>query len=46
MGPLHVKEERLKKEVSICLVTGVTIRAIHLEIVDDMSPNQFLMELR
>ena len=43
--PFHVKENKEKK-VWICIFTCVTVRAVHLEIVDDMTAEQFLMTLR
>ena len=46
LGPLYVKEEKSKRKVWICLFTCVAVRAVHLEIIDDMSANQFLMALR
>ena len=46
MGPLYIKEADKKRKVWICLFTCVTTRALHLEIVDDMTAEQFLMGLR
>ena len=46
LGPLYVREENSKKKVWICLFTCVTVRAIHLEVIDNMSADQFLMALR
>ena len=46
MGPLYVKEANQKIKVWICLLTCVATRALHLEIVDDMTADQFLMALR
>ena len=43
-GPFYVKEN--KEKVWICILTCVTFRAVHLEIVDDMTAEQFLMALR
>ena len=46
-GPLYVKlENREKKKVWVCLFTCVVVRAVHLEIVDDLTPEEFLMALR
>ena len=46
MGPLYAKEAGQKMKVWICLFTCVATRALHLEIVGDMTANQFLMALR
>ena len=46
LGPLYIKTESEPKKVWICIFTCRTIRAIHLEIVKDMSTLQFLMALR
>ena len=43
--PFYVKENKEKK-VWICILTCVTVRAVHLEIVDDMTTEQFLMALQ
>ena len=45
LGPFYVKGQ-LTKKVWICLFTCLTIRAIHLEVKDDMTAEQFLMALR
>ena len=45
LGPFYVKGEPTKK-VWICLFTCVTVRAIHLEVVDDMTSKHFLKALR
>ena len=46
-GPLLVKNPiGEKKKVWVCLFTCVVVRAIHLEIVEDLSAEQFLMALR
>ena len=39
----HIPEEA--KKVWICLFTCVTVRPIHLEAVDDLTAEQFLMAL-
>ena len=46
MGPLYTKEASQRTKVWICLFTCVTTRALHLEIVGDMTADQFLMALR
>ena len=43
--PFYVKENKEKK-VWICIFTCVTVRAVHLEMVDDMTSEQFLMALQ
>ena len=55
-GPLHVKcydhnlertnGECVYKKVWVCLFTCMVTRAIHLEIINDMSADQFLLCLR
>ena len=52
-GPLYVKQynqipgqenhECVCKKVWICLFTCMVIRAVHLELIDDMSADQFLL---
>ena len=43
--PFYVKENKEKK-FWICIFTCVTVRAVHLEIVDDMTAEKFLMALQ
>ena len=46
-GPLYVKSQnREKKKVWVCLFTCVVVRAVHLEIVDDLTAEEFLLVLR
>ena len=51
-GPLYVKQrpdtshQTVEKKVWVCLFTCLVVRAIHLEIVEDMSADQFLLCLR
>ena len=45
IGPFYVKENEEKK-VWICIFTSVTVRAVHLEIVDDMMAEEFLKALQ
>ena len=46
-GPLYVKSQnREKKKVWVCLFTCVVERAVHLEIVDDLTAEEFLLALR
>lgn len=42
-GPLYIKEN---KEPRVCLFTCVTTRAVHLEVVQDVSANAFPLYLR
>ena len=55
LGPLYVKEfsqstdhssVQIKRKVWVCLFTCFTVRAIHLELVGDMSAEEFLLSLR
>ena len=43
LGPLHIKTENGSSKVWICLFTCLVTRAIHLELVCDMSTDEFLM---
>ena len=54
-GPLYVKEyscdtgqksKPVVRKVWVCLFTCLVVRAVHLEIVEDMSADQFLLCLR
>ena len=46
-GPLYVKSQnRKKKKVWVCLFTCIVVRAVHLEIVDDITAKEFLLALR
>lgn len=46
LGPLYVKSKLGKKKVWVCLFTCIVVRAVHLEIVRDMSAEMFLLALR
>ena len=48
LGPLYVKvnNESATHKVWVCLFTCLAVRAVHLEIIDDMSAEQFLLCLR
>ena len=48
LGPLYVKvnDESVTQKVWICLFTCLAVRAVHLELVNDMSAEQFLLCLR
>ena len=54
-GPLYVKDfsqvtdqspEQIERKVWVCLFTCLTIRAIHLELVEDMSAEELILCLR
>ena len=45
-GPLYIQAESSKEKVWVCLFTCVTVRAIHLELVKDLTAEQFLLALR
>jgi hypothetical protein len=42
-GPLSIKTKDGPKKVWVCLFTCLLIRAIHLELVQDMSTEEFLL---
>ena len=48
LGPLYVKTETGYKKVwvHVCLYTCMVTRAVHLELMLDMTSEQFLMGLR
>ena len=46
LGPLYIKEKAETSKVWICLFTCLTVHAIHLEIIQDMSAYKFLLALR
>ena len=45
-GALYVQEHNQELKVYICLFTCATSRAIHLEVVDDLSVDMFLLSFR
>ena len=45
-GPLYVKNRGNRKKVWICLFTCIAVRAVHLEVVDDMAAEHFLEAFR
>ena len=45
-GPLYVKNGGNRKKVWICLFTCIVIRAVHLELVEDMTAEHFLEAFR
>lgn len=46
LGPLYIKTKPENKKVWVCLFTCLSVRAVHLELVQDMSTEQFLLCLR
>lgn len=48
LGPLYVKvsQPSATQKVWLCLFTCLAVRAIHLEVVHDMTAEQFLFRLR
>ncbi|XP_053380514.1 uncharacterized protein LOC128548907 [Mercenaria mercenaria] len=46
LGPIYVKSNDTPKKVWVCLFTCLVTRAVHLEVVLDMSTEEFLMCLR
>ena len=46
LGPLYVKVGTEASKIWVCLFTYLAVRAIHLEIIRDMTANQFLLCLR
>ena len=45
-GPLYVKNGTVRSKAWVCIFTCIAVRAIHLELVEDMTPAQFLACLR
>lgn len=45
-GPLNVKVNRQTKKMYICLFTCATTRAVHLELVPDLSTETFVLTFR
>jgi hypothetical protein len=46
LGPLQIKTSEGFKKVWICLFTCMTTRAIHLEVIQDMTSEEFLLGFR
>ena len=46
MGALYVKDKDGERKVCICLFTCACTRAVHLEIVSDLSVEMFLLAFR
>ena len=45
-GPLYEKNGTVRSKAWTCIFTCITVRAIHLELVEDMIATQFLACLR
>ncbi|CAC5354904.1 unnamed protein product [Mytilus coruscus] len=45
-GPIYVKSDTGNKKVWVCLYTCLVVRAIHLELMQDMSAEQFFIGFR
>jgi hypothetical protein len=45
-GPFHVKIKRTVEKIYVALFTCAITRAVHLEVVSDLSTKKFLMSLR
>ena len=45
-GPLYIKRGKEVVKVWVCLFTCLVVRAVHLELVEDMTTESFLMWLR
>ena len=45
-GPLYIKGGGTQRKVWICLFTCTAVRAVHLEVVEDMTAEHFLEALR
>ena len=44
--PLHIKQNKERKKAWVCIFACITVRAIHHELVEDMTSEQFLLALR
>ena len=45
-GPMFVKHGKILKKVDLCLFTSGVTRAVHLEVVEELSTSEFLLFLR
>ena len=45
-GPLYIKVKRDTQKIWVCLYTCLTTRAVHVELMQDMSTEQFLLGFR
>ena len=43
MGPLYIKENNVSTKIWICLFSCLVTRAVHLELVQDMSARTFIL---
>ena len=46
LGPMYIKTSEGSKKVWVCLFTCLVIRAVHLEMVLDISTEEFLLALK
>ena len=45
-GPLHIKQNKERKKACVCIFISITVRGIHVEIVEDMASEKCLLALR
>ena len=45
-GPLYIKSKKDRQKVWVCLYTSLVTRAIHLEMMHDMTTHEFLLGFR
>ena len=45
-GPLFIKTNKIREKVWVCLYTCLVTRAVHLEMMHDMSTQQYLLGFR
>ena len=46
LGPLHIRTKDGTQKVWVCLFTCLVVRAVHLELILDMTTEEFLLALR
>ena len=46
LGPLHIRSKDGTQKVWVCLFTRLVVRAVHLELILDMTTEEFLLTLR
>lgn len=46
LGPLYIKTSNGALQVWVCLLLGMVTRAIHLEVIQDMTTAEFLLQLK
>ena len=44
--PLYIKQNKERKKAWVCIFTCITVIEMHLELVEDMKSEQFLLALR